>query len=67
MFESKTVAIITGASRGLGRSIACSLAREFSENEYGKESVLVLVARSGAGLEETKNAVRNISADIKGM
>lgn len=67
MFESKTVAIITGASRGLGRSIACSLAREFLENEYGKEFVLVLVARSGAGLEETKNAVRNISADIKGM
>jgi 3-oxoacyl-[acyl-carrier protein] reductase len=43
------VAIITGASRGLGRAIALKLAEEGAN--------LLVVARSMAGLEETKKLV----------
>ena len=43
------VAIITGASRGLGRAIALKLAEEGAN--------LLIVARGIAGLEETKKMV----------
>ena len=42
---SKSVAIVTGASQGIGRATAIRLARDFS--------ALVLVARNRANLEET--------------
>jgi 3-oxoacyl-[acyl-carrier protein] reductase len=45
----KSVAIVTGASQGIGRSTAIRLARDFS--------ALVLVARSRGHLEETAEAV----------
>src|SRR4051812_40608073 len=45
------VAIVTGASRGLGRAFALDLA------ESG--AALALVARSREGLEETARAVRS--------
>jgi len=47
---SKSVAIVTGASQGIGRSTAIRLARDFS--------ALVLVARNRANLEETAEAVK---------
>jgi NAD(P)-dependent dehydrogenase (short-subunit alcohol dehydrogenase family) len=50
----KSVAIVTGASQGIGRSTAIRLARDFS--------ALVLVARSRANLEETAGAVKAAGA-----
>jgi 3-oxoacyl-[acyl-carrier protein] reductase len=47
---SKSVAIVTGASQGIGRATAIRLARDFSE--------LVLVARNRANLDETAEAVK---------
>ena len=41
----KRVAIVTGASQGIGRSTAIRLAKDFSS--------VVLVARNGDALEET--------------
>jgi 3-oxoacyl-[acyl-carrier protein] reductase len=52
---SKTVAIITGASQGIGRSTAIRLARDFP--------ALVLVARNRANLEQTAEGVRAAGAE----
>jgi 3-oxoacyl-[acyl-carrier protein] reductase len=52
---SKSVAIITGASQGIGQSTAIRLARDFS--------TLVLVARNPANLEQTAEAVRAAGAE----
>ena len=52
---SKSVAIVTGASQGIGRATAVRLARDFS--------ALVLVARNRANLEETSEAVRAAGAE----
>ncbi|WFU78657.1 SDR family oxidoreductase [Bradyrhizobium sp. CIAT3101] len=51
---TKSVAIITGASQGIGRATAIRLARDFSE--------LVLVARNRANLDETAEAVKEAGA-----
>src|SRR3984885_3959669 len=51
----KTVAIVTGASQGIGRSTAIRLARDFS--------AIVLVARNGGALEEVADAVRKSGAE----
>ena len=51
---SDTVAIITGASQGIGQATALRLARDFS--------ALVLVSRNRANLEETAQAVRAAGA-----
>jgi 3-oxoacyl-[acyl-carrier protein] reductase len=48
MQVAKSVAIVTGASQGLGRSTAIRLARDFS--------ALVLVARDRANLDEMAKA-----------
>src|SRR5271169_6787112 len=50
----KSVAIVTGASQGIGRSTAIRLARDFS--------ALVLVARDRANLEGTAEAVKAAGA-----
>jgi NAD(P)-dependent dehydrogenase (short-subunit alcohol dehydrogenase family) len=55
MAMSKTVAIVTGASQGIGEATAIRLARDFG--------VVVLVARNKAKLEETATAVRNAGAE----
>ena len=52
---SKSVAIITGASQGIGRATAVRLARDFS--------ALVLVARNQSNLEQTAEAVRAAGAE----
>src|SRR3984957_772564 len=51
---SKSVAIVTGASQGIGRSTAIRLARDYS--------ALALVARSRGHLEETAAAVKAAGA-----
>jgi 3-oxoacyl-[acyl-carrier protein] reductase len=48
MQVAKSVAIVTGASQGLGRATAIRLARDFS--------ALVLVARDRANLDEMAKA-----------
>ena len=52
---TKSVAIVTGASQGIGRATAIRLARDFS--------ALVLVARSRSNLEQTAEAVRGAGAE----
>jgi 3-oxoacyl-[acyl-carrier protein] reductase len=46
-----SVAIVTGASQGIGRSTAMRLARDFS--------AVVLAARNADALQETAEAVRS--------
>jgi NAD(P)-dependent dehydrogenase (short-subunit alcohol dehydrogenase family) len=52
---SKSVAIVTGASQGIGQATAVRLSRDFS--------ALVLVARNRANLERTAEAVRAANAE----
>jgi NAD(P)-dependent dehydrogenase (short-subunit alcohol dehydrogenase family) len=52
---SNSVAIVTGASQGIGRATAIRLARDISS--------LVLVARDRARLEETSAAVKTAGAE----
>ena len=54
---SKSVAIVTGASQGIGRATAIRLARDFS--------ALVLVARNRANLEDTARSVKDARADVR--
>ena len=52
---SNSVAVVTGASQGIGRATAIRLARDFS--------ALVLIARSRANLDETAEAVKAAGAN----
>src|SRR5258707_1016596 len=52
---ANSVAIVTGASQGIGRSTAIRLARDFS--------AIVLVARNRPNLEQTAEAVRAAGAE----
>jgi 3-oxoacyl-[acyl-carrier protein] reductase len=53
--KNNSVAIVTGASQGIGRSTAIRLARDFS--------AVVLAARNGQALEEVAEAVRTTGAE----
>jgi len=55
MAVTKSVAIVTGASQGIGRATAVRLAREFS--------AVVLVARNKDELENTASAVKSAGAE----
>jgi 3-oxoacyl-[acyl-carrier protein] reductase len=52
---AKSVAIVTGASQGIGRATAVRLARDFA--------ALALVARDRAHLDETAKAVKDAGAE----
>lgn len=55
MSGTKSVAIVTGASQGIGRSTAIRLARDFSG--------IVLAARNADALKEVANAVKAAGAE----
>ena len=55
MTSDKSVAIVTGASQGIGRATALRLARDFS--------VIVLVARNKDGLEKTAAHIRSAGGE----
>jgi 3-oxoacyl-[acyl-carrier protein] reductase len=52
---TKSVAVVTGASQGIGRATALRLARDFS--------IVVLVARNKESLEKTAIEVRSLGAE----
>jgi len=52
---NQSVAIVTGASQGIGRATSIRLARDFS--------AIVLVARNTAALEEVATAVKSVKAE----
>jgi NAD(P)-dependent dehydrogenase (short-subunit alcohol dehydrogenase family) len=54
---TQSVAIVTGASQGIGRATAIRLARDFS--------ALVLVARNRANLEDTAQSVKDAGAEVR--
>jgi NAD(P)-dependent dehydrogenase (short-subunit alcohol dehydrogenase family) len=55
MRDAKSVAIVTGASQGIGRATALRLARDFS--------AIVLVARNNENLERTAAEVRSAGSE----
>lgn len=55
-FTKKSLIFITGASKGIGQTIAIELARRINS-----ESVFVLIARSQEGLNETKSKIAKIN------
>ena len=60
IFESQTFCLITGASQGLGRTIAIKFAGVFPAG-----SVLVLMARNAKGLEQTKSTIEANSPSVR--
>lgn len=58
--QSRGFFFISGASKGLGRNIAVSLAEASDDN-----STFLLTARSDTGLEETKSRIKVASPNAK--
>lgn len=58
-WESKTFCTVTGASRGIGKTIAIEFAKKFKPG-----SVVLIMARSTAGLEETKQEVLSSASQV---
>lgn len=58
-FSKKTLAIITGASQGIGRTLATELAKLL-----GSGSIIILVARSENGLNATKVLINEANKDV---
>lgn len=55
----KTFCLITGASQGIGRTLAVAFSQRFSEN-----STIVLLARTERGLEETKFLISQANSKV---
>lgn len=58
-FSKKSIVFITGASKGIGRTIALELSRHLDQN-----SIFVLIARSEKGLEDTKTQILMVDKSI---
>lgn len=58
-FSKRSIVFITGASKGIGRTISIELARHFNQN-----SIFVLLARSQAGLDDTKKQITEIDKSL---
>jgi len=56
----KTLCVVTGASQGIGQQISTDFA-----NNFNPDSLLVLIARSSDGLNETKKLIEASSPTIK--
>eukprot|EP00112_Aurelia_sp_Birch-Aquarium-sp1_P011126 Seg2346.9 transcript_id=Seg2346.9/GoldUCD/mRNA.D3Y31 product="Sepiapterin reductase" protein_id=Seg2346.9/GoldUCD/D3Y31 len=61
MLAGKAFCLITGASKGFGRSVAAAFASQCSFKEGSK---MVLMSRDEAGLQETKNMVQKANPNI---
>ena len=60
VFHSRTFCLITGASQGLGRTMAIRFAGRFPAG-----SVLVLMARNAKGLDQTKSTIEANSPSVR--
>lgn len=58
-FIKKTLAVITGSSQGIGRTIALELAKKL-----GVGSAMLLLARSEKGLNETKDLISKVNDNV---
>lgn len=58
-FSQKSLVLITGASRGIGRAIATEISKHINQN-----SIIILLARSEAGLKETNLQIRDINSAL---
>lgn len=54
-FSKKSIVVVSGASKGIGRTISVELARNLNQN-----SIFILLARSEQGLEETKKQILEV-------
>ena len=61
---SRVCCVITGASRGFGRSVAVVLARQCADHKT--EGHFILVSRSEEGLQETRNNIIEICSAAEG-
>lgn len=59
-FNKKTFFIITGASKGIGKTMAIECCKLFKPN-----SLAVLIARSTEGLEKTRKEIQAVNNDIE--
>jgi NAD(P)-dependent dehydrogenase (short-subunit alcohol dehydrogenase family) len=58
-FSKKAIVVVTGASRGIGRTIALEISRNLNQN-----SIIVLLARSEGDLEQTKNLIQEVDKSL---
>ena len=61
---SRVCCVITGASRGFGRSVAVALARQCADHKT--EGHFILVSRSEEGLQETRNEIIEVCSAAEG-
>ena len=61
---SRVYCVITGASRGFGRSVAVALARQCADHKT--EGHFILVSRSEEGLQQTRNKMIEICSATGG-
>lgn len=58
-FSKKAFILVTGASRGIGQTIAVEISRHLTQ-----DSIIILVARSESGLKETKTQIQEIDKSL---